>query len=98
MSLNETSFEREKFTSKLMFPTLKEMCEQLDTKLGFNVEVKYPQDIEDHIDKNEVGDLFKWLNRNEYADIIIKELYTCLKNDNQRCVILTTFDPLLCSM
>lgn len=34
------------FTSKLMFPTLKEMCTQLDPKLGFNVEIKYPIDLE----------------------------------------------------
>jgi hypothetical protein len=81
-----------------MFPTLKEMCVQLDTKLGFNVEIKYPQDIEDNIFKNEAGQLVKWLNRNEYADIIIKELYSCLQDCDKRCVILTTFDPLLCSM
>ena len=29
-----------------MFPTLKEMCTQLDPKLGFNVEIKYPIDLE----------------------------------------------------
>ena len=29
-----------------MFPTLKEMCHQLDQKLGFNVEIKYPIDLE----------------------------------------------------
>lgn len=83
-------------TSKLMFPTLKEMCAQLTPKLGFNVEIKYPQDIEDIITHNEVGRHIKWLNRNQYADIIIKELYEWVSND--RCVILSTFDPLLCSM
>jgi hypothetical protein len=29
-----------------MFPTLREMCEQLDPKLGFNIEIKYPNDLE----------------------------------------------------
>lgn len=87
--------EANRCTSKSMFPTLKEMCEQLDTNLGFNVEIKYPQDIED-ISKNEVGRLIKWLNRNEYADVIIKELYQWVSSS--RCVILSTFDPLLCSM
>lgn len=82
-------------TSKLMFPTLKEMCTQLTPKLGFNVEIKYPQDIED-ITHNEVGRHIKWLNRNQYADIIIKELFEFVCED--RCVILSTFDPLLCSM
>lgn len=89
---DETS---DKYTSKQMFPTLREMSTQLDTQLGFNVEIKYPQDIEDS-SKNEVGRLIKWLNRNEYADTIIKELYECIKDN--RCVILSTFDPLLCSM
>lgn len=37
---------RDFFTSKLMFPTLREMCIQLDPKLGFNVEIKYPIDLE----------------------------------------------------
>ena len=49
-------------TSKLMFPTLREMCNQLDTNLGFNVEIKYPQDIEDPTNLNEVGRNIKWLN------------------------------------
>ncbi len=83
-------------TSKLMFPTLREMCNQLDTNLGFNVEIKYPQDIEDPTNLNEVGRNIKWLNRNEYANVILKELYEWITDD--RCVILSTFDPLLCSM
>ena len=29
-----------------MFPTLREMCNELDPKLGFNVEIKYPIDLE----------------------------------------------------
>ncbi len=37
---------RDFFTSKLMFPTLKEMSQKLDPKLGFNVEIKYPIDLE----------------------------------------------------
>ena len=32
-------FNPNNFTSKLMFPTLKEMCRELDTRLGFNVEI-----------------------------------------------------------
>lgn len=83
-------------TSKSMFPTLKEMCEQLDTKLGFNVELKYPQDIEDNLSRTEIGRFLKWLNRNEYADVILKELYNWV--NESRLVILSTFDPLLCSM
>ena len=94
---NETSppNSRDLFTSKHMFPTLKEMCQQLDSKLGFNVEIKYPIDLEDG--SHEVEHHIKWLNRNEYVDAIIKELYECCADD-QRCVIITTFDPNLCSM
>lgn len=71
------------------------MCQQLDPKLGFNVEVKYPIDLEDG--SNEIDSHIKWLNRNEYIDVVIKELYKWC-SDNQRCVIITTFDPNLCSM
>jgi hypothetical protein len=79
-----------------MFPTLKEMCNELDQKLGFNVEIKYPIDLEDGT--QEVDNHIKWLNRNEYVDIIIKELIECTKFDDKRCIIITTFDPNLCSM
>jgi glycerophosphocholine phosphodiesterase GPCPD1 len=80
-----------------MFPTLKEMCSQLDSKLGFNVEVKYPLDLEDGT--HEAANI-KWLNRNEYVDVIIKELYAASNDDenHQRCIIITTFDPHLCAM
>ena len=78
-----------------MFPTLKDMCAQLDSKLGFNAEIKYPLDLEDGTHEAEN---VKWLNRNHYVDIIIKELYAANKLDNQRCIILTTFDPHLCAM
>lgn len=88
---------REKCTSKKMFPTLAEMNDELDTQLGFNVEIKYPQDIE-HYTKNEVGRFINWLNRNEYADLILKELYQCATDNESRCIVLSTFDPLLCSM
>jgi hypothetical protein len=64
-----------------MFPTLKEMCTQLDSKLGFNVEVKYPLDLEDGT--HEAANI-KWLNRNQYVDIIIKELYSAYNDVDQR--------------
>lgn len=83
------------FTSKLMFPTLEEMCTQLDTKLGFNVEIKYPIDLEDG--SHEADHHIKWLNRSDYVDVILKKLYACCQDD-ARCVILSTFDPNLCSM
>lgn len=83
------------FTSKFMFPTLKEMCTQLDPKLGFNVEIKYPLDLEDG--SHEISNHLKWLNRNQYVDRILQELYDCCQ-DEQRCVIISTFDPNLCSI
>jgi glycerophosphocholine phosphodiesterase GPCPD1 len=93
--LKHSQNNRDLFTSKQMFPTIKEMCNQLDSKLGFNVEIKYPIDLEDG--NNEVEDHIKWLNRNDYVDVILKELYACCA-DEQRCVIISTFDPNLCSM
>ncbi len=95
--LKQSKLDHENFTSKLMFPTLKEMCSQLDSKLGFNVEVKYPLDLEDGT--HEAANI-KWLNRNEYVDVIIKELYAASSDDenHQRCIIITTFDPHLCAM
>jgi hypothetical protein len=79
--LKQSSLNRENFTSTLMFPTLKEMCTQLDSKLGFNVEVKYPLDLEDGT--HEAANI-KWLNRNQYVDIIIKELYSAYNDVDQR--------------
>jgi len=87
--------DNQKFTSKHMFPTLREMFNNLDEKLGFNLEIKYPQDLEDA--SNEADSCIKWLDRNEYTDVILNELFNQCKID-KRCVILTTFDPFLCSM
>jgi hypothetical protein len=46
----------------------------------------------------ECDDHVKWLNRNQYVDVILNELFECTKEDNGRCIIITTFDPNLCSM
>lgn len=93
--LTKLQLKQENYTSNLMFPTLKEIFTQLDTKLGFNVEIKYPLDLEDGTHEAEN---IKWLNRNKYVDIIIKELYASAKLNSNRCVIITTFDPNLCAM
>jgi glycerophosphocholine phosphodiesterase GPCPD1 len=85
-----------KYTSIDMFPTLKEMCLGLNENLGFNIEIKYPQDLEDNT--NEVDKHIKWLNRNDYVDSILNYLFNNCKLDNNRNIIFSTFDPTICSM
>jgi hypothetical protein len=55
LSLNSDEYEqqdnnkkdkKDHYTSKLMFPTLAEMFKELDINLAFNVEIKYPIDLE----------------------------------------------------
>jgi hypothetical protein len=38
--------DNQKFSSVHMFPTLAELFEKLDENLGFDIEIKYPQDLE----------------------------------------------------
>jgi len=81
----------------MMFPTLEEMFKHLEPDLGFDVEVKYPIDLDDGT--NEASAHLKWPNRNEYANVIITELYKCIaKYQSKRFIIMTTFDPNLCTM
>lgn len=86
----------DKYTSIDMFPTLKEMCLGLNENLGFNIEIKYPQDLEDNT--NEINDNIKWLNRNDYVDSILNYLFNMCKLDNNRSILFSTFDPTICSM
>ena len=44
--LDAAEIDHSKFSSGLMFPTLEEMFAQLNPKLGFDVEIKYPLDLE----------------------------------------------------
>ena len=102
------------FISKDMFPKLTELFENIDEALGFDIEIKYPLDLEvcclfvllllfmfktvlKKDGTNEADSSVKWMDRNQYADIILK----CLLNDckiDKRCIILTTFDPTLSIM
>lgn len=84
------------FTSNHMFPTLKEMCTELHPNLGFNIEIKFPIEYEDGT--AQIDNHIKWHNRSEYIDIILKELFECTQINDKRCIIISTFDPNLCSM
>ncbi len=47
-----------------MFPTLREMCQELDQKLGFNVEIKYPNDLEVSFNVNKLFKMTKLEKQN----------------------------------
>lgn len=95
MMMSSLEHDPNTFTSKKMFPTLREMCTELSPKLGFNIEIKFPLDLEDGT--AEIDQHLKWLSRSQYIDVILKELFECTKGTD-RCIIISTFDPNLCSM
>lgn len=76
-----------------MFPRLKNCLEEVDVHLGFNIEIKYCMLLK--CGKFEDG-LMDFLDRNDYVDVILEEILHCC--DNQRRIILSSFDPDVCIM
>ncbi|CAD5123309.1 DgyrCDS11665 [Dimorphilus gyrociliatus] len=74
------------------FPTLKSCFESLDEDLGFNIEIKYCMRIITGELEENLRDL---MDRNEYVDIILKEVLSYGKN---RRIIFSCFDPNICCM
>ncbi|XP_021340983.1 glycerophosphocholine phosphodiesterase GPCPD1-like isoform X2 [Mizuhopecten yessoensis] len=70
------------------FPTLQECYQLVDEKIGFNVEVKFPQQKMD----GELEDEHFW-DRNEYVDIVLRNTFECARG---RKIIFSSFDPETC--
>jgi glycerophosphocholine phosphodiesterase GPCPD1 len=71
------------------FPTLEEVFKEVPSRLGFNIEVKYPSPA--------VADRgFPYFSYNLLADVLIKAVYRL--HDGKRRVFFSTFDTDLCTM
>ncbi|XP_069119397.1 glycerophosphocholine phosphodiesterase GPCPD1-like isoform X2 [Argopecten irradians] len=72
------------------FPTLQECYQLVEEKIGFNVEIKYPQLVMDgHWEEENFWD------RNEYVDIILRNTFAYARG---RRIIFSSFDPEICML
>ena len=74
------------------FPTLEHILEAVDTRCGFNVEIKY---LMQRLDGSWDGVGDKLYDLNEYVDIILRVLFSHAKN---RHIIISCFHPDICSL
>ncbi|XP_060073516.1 glycerophosphocholine phosphodiesterase GPCPD1-like [Ylistrum balloti] len=70
------------------FPTLQECYQLVDEKLGFNVEIKFPQQIMGGQWEDE-----NFWDRNQYVDIVLKNTFEYARG---RKIIFSSFDPETC--
>ncbi|XP_073828012.1 glycerophosphocholine phosphodiesterase GPCPD1-like [Musca autumnalis] len=77
----------------LPFPTLELLLKKLPLKLGFVIDIKWPQKIRKnfHYEENFTPDM----DKNEYVDIILD---TVLRRAANRQIIFSSFDPDICTM
>uniref|UniRef100_A0AC35TJX0 Glycerophosphocholine phosphodiesterase GPCPD1 n=1 Tax=Rhabditophanes sp. KR3021 TaxID=114890 RepID=A0AC35TJX0_9BILA len=76
--------------SKHSFPTLVEALKTVDTKVGFNIEVKYPI-----IQIDGVHECSNYFERNDFVDIILADV---LNLAGERRIVFSSFDPDTCLM
>lgn len=69
------------------FPTLQELFENIPENVGFNVEIKYPE--------NDILAKSNYLERNYYINHILQVIFTHAGN---RPLYFSTFDPDLCML
>jgi glycerophosphocholine phosphodiesterase GPCPD1 len=79
-------------SNKRPFPTLRDLFEKVDIGIGFNVEVKYPLCLENGTLED---GLLTYTDRNDYVDRILEVI---LRYAGQRRVIISCFDPDVCTM
>lgn len=74
------------------FPTLEHILQAVDSRCGFNVEIKYPMQ---KLDGSWDGSWDKMCDLNEYVDIILRVLFNHAKDRN---IIISCFHPDICSL
>ncbi|XP_023930021.1 glycerophosphocholine phosphodiesterase GPCPD1 [Lingula anatina] len=74
------------------FPTLQQLFETLDEHIGFNIEVKYAMQLRTGTYEE---DQVHYTERNHYIDHILQCI---LDNAGSRRIILSCFDPNVCTM
>jgi len=76
----------------MLFPQLREICEEINRQLGFNIEIKYSQLMSDGTMEDQADCVY---DRNEFADIILTEIF---RYAGDRHIIFSSFDPDMCSI
>lgn len=87
----EPKFFDEDLADHQPFPLLEEALTVIDEKVGFNIEVKWAQLLENgQLEENHQG-----IDRNIYVDCILN---TVLANSGKRRIIFSCFDADICVM
>ncbi|VDO30970.1 unnamed protein product [Onchocerca flexuosa] len=84
------SAEADEQDERLPFPTLIDALRQVDSSVGFNIEIKYPM-----MQKNGLHECENYFERNDYIDIILNDV---LNNAGKRRLVFSSFDPDCCAL
>ncbi|XP_061392167.1 glycerophosphocholine phosphodiesterase GPCPD1-like [Musca vetustissima] len=80
-------------TLNLPFPSLQNILKKLPAKLGFLLDIKWPQRL--RTNNNYEDNFCPDLDKNEYVDIILDIV---IRHTGNRRIICSSFDPDICSM
>lgn len=83
----EETLENEFWKMSNVFPSLEQLFRLLPQSVGFNIEIKYP-------DEEEYAKYLSSIERNKYVDRILKVIFD--NHQNNRKVFISSFDPLIC--
>eukprot|EP01091_Cochliopodium_minus_P015777 TRINITY_DN5704_c0_g1_i1.p1 TRINITY_DN5704_c0_g1~~TRINITY_DN5704_c0_g1_i1.p1 ORF type:complete len:731 (+),score=223.34 TRINITY_DN5704_c0_g1_i1:61-2253(+) len=83
----EETLENEFWKISNVFPSLEQLFRLLPQSVGFNIEIKYP-------DEEEYAKYLSSIERNKYVDRILKVIFD--NHQNNRKVFISSFDPLIC--
>ncbi|CAG9531972.1 unnamed protein product [Cercopithifilaria johnstoni] len=86
----KVSAEADEQDERLPFPTLVDALRQVDSSVGFNIEIKYPM-----MQKNGLHECENYFERNDYIDIILNDVFN---NAGDRRIVFSSFDPDCCSL
>ncbi|VVD05840.1 unnamed protein product [Leptidea sinapis] len=87
---HETMFYDEDLEEHQPFPTLEQALKVIDVHVGFNIELKWTMELKDG-----TFELNNPFDMNTYVD---KVLEVVLKNGNERRIVLSCFNPDICTM
>ncbi|KAL3989752.1 Glycerophosphoryl diester phosphodiesterase family protein [Acanthocheilonema viteae] len=86
----KVSAEADEQDERLPFPTLVDALRQVDSSVGFNIEIKYPM-----MQKNGLHECENYFERNDYIDIILNDVFS---NAGDRRIVFSSFDPDCCAL
>jgi len=85
IDIKQTTEKNKWLLSDSKFPTLKELFEYVHSDVGFNVEIKFPQ--------NSLLAKSNYLERNSYVNYILEVIFS---HANNRSLYFSSFDPDIC--